>query len=194
MVLTLPHRESDVEQQETFIDRVEREFTAFVALLRRRWLLAIAVAVGLSVYVLWKLGAFSAAKPAKDTSAAAAILQVAQTYEEIFRENQRLHAELDDAKASAQQADVARLQAEVNQIGSRLQDVNRDLNKKTERLDADPKAYGGVVVPQAIKTVGPCHPEITGVAGDVVVKINCPELDPLAVEELRKQLAALERK
>jgi hypothetical protein len=174
-----------MEQQETFVHRIEREFMAFKGLLRRRWLLAITIVVGLFVYMLWQLGIFSPTKPAQDNSAAAAILQVALTYQELFKENQRLNTELKNARDSAQQAEALRLEAERRQIELQLQNVNRDLNRKTEQLAVDPQAYGGVV-PQSIKTVGTCSANV-GTAG--IVTVTCPPLDPSAVETLRIRLA-----
>jgi methionine-rich copper-binding protein CopC len=180
-----------VEQQETITERVERELSAFMSLLRRRWALAISIAVCMSIFGLWQLGVLPKSKPAEEKSAAAAVLQVALTYQELFKENQRLNVELNDAKASAQETEILKLQTQIEHVEQELQNAHRDLNDKARNLANASNAETNVVHESA-NPVGWCTPDITSITGNVT--ITCPGLDPKVIGALNKQLANAQKK
>jgi hypothetical protein len=122
---------------ETYVERADREIKALGAISKRSRLWAIVIILAAGLYGLYLLGIIPPHQKSKEEKLAADILRQAKGYQDLSEQYRAAKEELAKTQKGEYEAKIARLE-------SQLQESKSKINDQVERLDADPRANGGV--------------------------------------------------
>jgi len=132
-----------VAEDDTYVNRIERELRALRDVFRRNRPLAIAIAILGVAYGLHLGGLLPTGKSARQEGLATEILNQAREYQRLFGEYQRLTAELAQTRDASSRAQIEELEEQLRLTKTKVEE-------RVEKLVTNPKARDEKLAPPPV--------------------------------------------